>query len=381
MPQSVSASVGRVEYAERLDAVRARMREQELAGLLVFGPEDIYYLTGFRSMGHFTFQALIITPAEEPMMMARNLERRMYLANSWAQGYHGYGDDQDPVERLRVLLSEVGLGRGRVGISKRSPSLNAAAFEALAMAAPDVEWVDTSAMVASLRSVKSPTEIALITGAAEVTGYAMRRAIDAVSEGATENDVAAAFLGEAISRGSENPASGPLVGSGPRSAFGHASWENRTLERNDVVFIEGGACIGRYHAGLMRTVCVGPANDTARRFADASRAGLHAAESALRPGRTSGEVDAACRAAVADAGAGDNFRHRAGYSIGIGFTTWIDGFSIRPSDSTPIRPNMVIHIVPFLSDDAMGVALSQTYLVTDTDARALVDVPAILVET
>ena len=117
---------------------------------------------------------------------------------------------------------------------------------------------------------------------------------------------------------------------------------------------------------------IGPPSDLARRLEEGSRAGANAAFEALKPGATSGEIDAACRGAIHKLGLGDYFRHRTGYSIGIGFTTWIDGFSLRPSDPTPIQENMVFHVVPFLSTGEFAVAISETILVGAKDNERIV---------
>ncbi|HCA86022.1 MAG TPA: hypothetical protein DEQ61_11305 [Streptomyces sp.] len=82
--------VTRAEYEDRLHAVRAAMQGRDLDALLVSRPEDTSTSPGFRSMGHFAFRAMIVMHEGEPAMLARNLDVRMYLADSWAQDFHGY---------------------------------------------------------------------------------------------------------------------------------------------------------------------------------------------------------------------------------------------------------------------------------------------------
>lgn len=60
--------VTRAEYEDRLHAVRAAMQGRDLGALLVSRPEDTSYLTGFRSMGHFVFRAMIVTHEGEPRL-------------------------------------------------------------------------------------------------------------------------------------------------------------------------------------------------------------------------------------------------------------------------------------------------------------------------
>ncbi|WP_165492013.1 M24 family metallopeptidase [Egibacter rhizosphaerae] len=368
------------EYETRLENVRREMHAQALDGLLVMGPEDLYYLTGYRSMGYFAHQVLIVRPSGEPLMLSRVLEQRMYLANSWSQRYHAYGDDENPIEATIEALRGEGLGAGnRLGVPLGSKHLSPVDAVKLQDAMPGAEWVDATGLVARLRSTKSDREIEYIRQAASFTRTAFRAAAEAAAEGKTENDLAAAFLGSMIAEGSEKPASGPLVGSGPRSSYGHSSWEGRPLERGDLIFLEGGGCVRRYHAGAMRTIAIGEPSEQARALEEGSRAAATAAVEALKPGATSGDVDKACRDAVAELGLSEHFRHRTGYSIGMGFNNWIDGFSLRPAGDEEIKSSMVFHVVPFLSTPDFAVALSETVLVSPEGGERVVALPPELI--
>jgi Xaa-Pro dipeptidase len=131
-----------------------------------------------------------------------------------------------------------------------------------------------------------------------------------------------------------------------------------------VIFFEASGCIHRYSAPLMRTIVIGAPTPHIRALEEASLAGADAAIAAIRPGVTAGDVDAAGRGAVRDLGMDEYFRHRMGYSVGIGFTKWLDGFSIRPGEETVLEENMVLHVIPFLATRNEAVALSETVLVT-----------------
>jgi len=352
---------------------RAAMAEQEIDTLLVMGPEDLYYLTGYRSMGFFAWQALIVQANGTPVMLSRDLERRIYLNNSWAEEYVSYDDHQDPVSAVINLLHSVGAQSGRIGIPKSGLSISATDVGRLVRELPGIKWHDTTTLLPNLRLVKSELEVAKIREAADFTRIGMEAAVDACVVGSTENDVAAACLNAMISAGSEHPSLGPLVGAGFRAPFGHASWERNTLSDGDLIFIECGGAMHRYHAGAMRTVALGRMDDNRRRLEEASREGLNAGLAALKPGATSGEVDAAARAAVEKRGLSEYFNHRSGYSIGLGFRTWIEGMSLRPHDDTVIEEGMVIHVVPALSDDVTMMAISETALVTANGAEPLVN--------
>jgi Xaa-Pro aminopeptidase len=371
-------SVG--EYRARLDRVRQEMASADVDVLLVMSPEDIFYLTGFRSMGFLAWQALVVTPVDDPVMISRRLEEIMFRDNSWSTGYCAYSDEDDPVRCAAGLLAEVGAAQDRIGIPLAGRSLTVDHVERLRKLLPGANWVDTTHLVAGVRAVKTPAELEVMRSVGPLTAAGMRAGADAAAEGGTENVIAAAFLEKVIRMGSHDPAAGPYVGAGPRSAFGHSSWENRRLRHGDLVFLEGSACLHRYHVALMRTISIGEPDAEALALEEASRAGAAAAVAAVRPGATAGDVDAACRDAVHELGMSEFFRHRTGYSVGIGFTEWIDGFSLKPGAGTILRPNMVLHLVPFLSTGARAVALSETVAVTEHGAEMLTDLePEVLV--
>nr|WP_246083234.1 M24 family metallopeptidase [Nonomuraea diastatica] len=77
-----------------------------------------------------------------------------------------------------------------------------------------------------------------------------------------------------------------------------------------------GARYRGYHADMTRTVCLGPPAAWQRELYDlvaAQRAGRHA----LAPGAPGGDVDAAARSVIADAGHGEHFRHGLGHGVGL----------------------------------------------------------------
>ena len=359
------------EFERRLARVRERMEAAGVACLVVLGPEDIYYLTGFRSWGFFEWQALIVTAAAEPVMVSRALEERMYHDNSWIDAYRAYRDHEDPVEATVSVVRELCRNGDIIGVPARSQYLAASARERLKEGLDEFGWSNVSDLVARIRWVKSTAELEAVRKAGVLTAEAMRRAVDVAAEGRTENDVIAEWFRRAVGGGSEVPAMGPYIGAGVRSAFGHSSWENTVLRRGDVVFFEASACIHRYSAPLMRTIAIGEPRPEVRALEEASLAGADAAIAAIRPGVTAGDVDAAGRNAVRALGMDEFFRHRMGYSVGIGFTKWLDGFSLRPREQTVLEENMVLHVIPFLSTGSEAVALSETVLVTAAGAERI----------
>ena len=96
----------------------------------------------------------------------------------------------------------------------------------------------------------------------------------------------------------------------------------------------------------------------------------------MRSGRefSSGEVDLASRSIIERAGLWDNYRKRTGYSVGIGFSSWVEGAiaSLKEDDPTVLAPGMCFHIpIALQLYGEAGVGFSETVTVTETGVEVL----------
>ena len=88
------------------------------------------------------------------------------------------------------------------------------------------------------------------------------------------------------------------------------------MQPNEIVLFDFGGKHEGYCSDITRCVFTGPIpDDVAATYAILKKA-QQAAVDAARPGATLGDVDAAARSVIADAGFGDNFIHRTGHGIG-----------------------------------------------------------------
>jgi Xaa-Pro aminopeptidase len=84
-----------------------------------------------------------------------------------------------------------------------------------------------------------------------------------------------------------------------------------------VIKLDFGAQSGGYHADMTRTIAFGSLASELRKIYDVVRQAQQAGIDAVRAGVTGVEVDAACRAVIADAGYGDRFVHGTGHGVGL----------------------------------------------------------------
>ncbi|MBW1961474.1 MAG: aminopeptidase P family protein [Deltaproteobacteria bacterium] len=362
------------EYDRRLSAVQKEMGSKDIDVLLLFAPTNLFYLTAYHTIGYTNYQCLLVPRSGIPVLVVRLLEKPVAEASSWLDEVFAYEDHEDPAGAVKRALQETGWISRRLAAEQTSPFLNARQYLHL-QSIIGKEFVDGSDIVESVRVVKSPLELECYRSAARCTEAGMSAVLEAIAEGKTENEVVAECYRAMIAAGSEFFSSGPILNSGEKSGIAHTTFKRRVLRKGDAMIIEIGGVWHRYTAALMRTAVVAEASDEIRRMYDACAEALEATLSAMRPGVTSAEVQAACQAVIDRHGYEPNFRKRVGYSIGVGFAPgWGEGhiMDLKHHDSRKLRSGMVFHVVPALRKSwEFGVGVSETVAVTDSGVEVL----------
>lgn len=371
----------RSTYLANLALIQADMRERELAAVALFDPESIYWLTGYRSIGYFTFQCTIVLPDGAPIMVSRQVNHAIALANDNIADFVAIEDTTDPVDILSGFLKSRVASAGAIGLETASTYLSVQSYKRLEAAMPG-RFVDWGGVIEKARTIKTPDQLSFMRQAAKAAVAGIDAAVKAVKPGCTENDLAAAMLHGATKAGSEYTRV-PLVVTGQASGVCFTTWERREVKRGDVVFLEAAANINRYHAMIGRNCTVGPATADQKHHAQVVIDALNRAIDAIRPGVTSGAVDAACRAVFENAGLGRYFDHRTAYGIGIGFPpNWAEGrfLALKPDDPTPLEPGMTFHLVPSIFMPQFGFMTSESVAVTEQGCEVLTCYPRQLIE-
>lgn len=368
-------------YQANLDLIQADMRERGLAAVALFDPESIYWLTGYRSIGYFTFQCTLVLPEGRPVMVSRQVNHAVALANDNIAEFVAIDDISDPIAILSGFLRRRLTGNGPIGLETASTYLSVQSYKALEAAMPG-RFADWGGLIEKARTIKTPEQLGFMRHAAKAAVAGLDAAVKAVRPGCTENDLAAAMLHGATAAGSEYTRV-PLVVTGQATGVCFTTWERREVKRGDVVFLEAAANINRYHAMIARNCIVGPATAEHKRYAQVVIDALNSAIDAIHPGVTSGAVDAACRGVFEKAGLGHYFDHRTAYGIGIGFPpNWAEGrfLALKPNDPTPLQPGMTFHLVPSIFMPQFCFMSSESVAVTEDGCEVLTDYPRELIE-
>ena len=367
------------EYEARMARVKAAMGEDGIDLLMVTSPENIYWLTGYRTTGYYVYQILLLPLEGTPQFVTSKLEHECVRALSWIKTGLTVFMGQDEVTRTLEGFDATGARIARIGYEERGFWLPPRILDAVRERWGHKATVAAGRILEDARRIKSPAEIACIREAARIASAGVKAGLAALEPGLTENQVAGTIYQTLMHEGGEHPAGGPYVVTGPRSAVTHMLPERAVIEPGHTVYFEVGGCYRRYSGSHMRMASIGAPSNVAADRAAVSIAALEAMIETIRPGATSQEVDRAGRGVMARGGIGEDFRHRAGYSMGVAFAPgWGEGLvnDIAEGNERPLEPGMTFHLVPmagFRGEGNMG--FSETVLVTETGCEVLTDAP------
>jgi Xaa-Pro dipeptidase len=358
------------EYARRLHDLRERMERRRLDAVIISDPENLMYLTDYQTTGYSFFQALVVPLDDDPFMITRKLEESNVTARTWVERTRPYPDTGDAIQMLVESLREFGLDHARVGYERNSHFFPAYQQDRFHTSFTKGSLLDCFGIVEEGRIRKSPAEIDVMRKAAAATEAGMAAGIAACQPGVTENDIAAEIAAAMFRAGGEFPAVMPYVTSGPRTMIGHATWEGRTVQPGEHVFLEVGGCYRRYHTAMMRTVVLGELSETMHKAQDRMKHALAELKKVMMPGLTVTDADNLVRQILSENEVGASLVTRSGYSIGIAFPpSWDEGYivSFKNGDTTVLEEGMTFHVIPWLwgVDGNKTVGISDTIRVTE----------------
>lgn len=168
-------------------------------------------------------------------------------------------------------------------------------------------------------------------------------------------------------------AGGIGVNFGEASAYPHGSIQPQHLKKGDIVLMDGGCQIEGYSSDISHTIVYG-AEPTKRQreIWDLEKKAQAAGFAAAIIGKPCGNVDAAARKVITDAGFGPGYKipglpHRTGHGIGMDGHEW--GNMVK-GNKLPIQPGMCFSVEPTISIyGEFGIRLEDCAYITPGGAK------------
>ena len=349
------------EYKVRRDRLAARIMGNVL--VLRAAPEEelvkyqqernFYYLTGFEQPGAI----LLLDAASDPPQEFLFLAERKPSAERWTGPKLGPGADAEKATGFAKVLSADEFETTLKRVSEGGTA---------AYGLKDVE-----SDVGFLRQTKSPTEVALLEKAVQITLKAHRAAVRTIAPGAMEYEVQAALEFEFTRNGAERPGYPSIVGSGPFSTILHYNDNTRRMQAGDVVVVDIGAEYSGYSADVTRTYpASGKFSPRQREIYQIVLEAQKAAIEKVKPGARISDLHNAAMSHIRSKGYEKYFIHGTSHHIGLEVHDVGD-------TSRPLEPDMVITVEPgiYIPEEQLGVRIEDDVVVTPTGHRVLSNFP------
>jgi Xaa-Pro aminopeptidase len=295
-----------VDHELRRRSLAERLDDVGVDALLVTSLPNVRYLTGFTGSNAQVMVrdtgAVFFTDgrySEQARHEVPDVERITYTA--------GLG----PV--LATHLENQGVAR--LGVEASNVTL--AVHRKLSEKLGGIDLVETDDVVERMRWAKDPEELTAVREAQAATDRAFDDLLEVIAIGMSERELATDLERLLKRDGADGLAFSSIVAFGESAAEPHHEPADRRLEEGDVIKLDFGATWGGYHSDMTRTIAFGSPATELKKIHDIVRQAQQAGIDAVRAGIPGGDVDAAARTVIEDAGYGDRFGHGTGHGVGL----------------------------------------------------------------
>ena len=292
----------------RLQNLRQRLVDKELDGILISQPKSRYYLSGFDGSAGF----LLMPP--KGTTLATDF-RYLEQAKKQAPDYEIFRITNDVTAWFPQLVADLNLRR----LGFEAGHVTFAVYRQLTetLNKSQLRLVPVDGLVESLRAIKEPEEIELITKASAITDEAINYIQGEISIGMSEMEIAWEIEKFIREQGSQAIPFDIIVASGPNSALPHVKPSTRTIQSGEPIIIDIGARVGGYSSDLSRTVCLGTPDNTFNKIYDTVLGAQLTAMAIIKGDMTGEEADSLARVVIEEAGYGEAFGHGLGHGMGL----------------------------------------------------------------
>lgn len=373
---------------ERIERMRAALREAELDAVVCRLPENVLMLTTYWPRSGNSY-AVLRSDGDVTLIVPDGEAELAQAASPDHLGVFGYGEwARDAEVELADVLSAALDGAERVGAERNFEAV-APAFTAGEVLVPTsatramIEMViggpvaDATALLYDVRGVKTSYEWEMIARASMAIQPGVVAFEAAVQLGQTEvqagSAVESAIATEVFGLGSRHARAWAMVIGGPRTSECYRPFYpvgDRKIEPGDPALLEVGACVDGYWTDVTRMAWAGSRGEDADALLKLVAEAQARAIDALRPGALACEVDWAARRVFEHAGLGDAFLHHTGHGIGFRYHEPVP--FLHPKSEQIIQAGMVTSVEPGIYGRRFGgIRLEDIVLVTEDGPRLL----------
>lgn len=219
----------------------------------------------------------------------------------------------------------------------------------------------------NVRSIKDTDELQKMRESAQLLHRCFLHVLTLLKAGITEIELARAFEIFALQQGADKLAFDPIIAFGASSAMPHYHPQKIPLQSGDLVLIDIGVSLDRYHSDMTRVVFFEKADPFLLQVYHVVKKSQEAALKTCRPGVCVSMVDEAARAVMRQAQMEDAFLHSLGHGIGLETHEFPRLKSRGDNTHILLETDMVVTVEPGLYYAGKGgVRYEDTIIVTPT---------------
>jgi len=338
----------------RVKAIRRLTAEKRADCLVLTGPANVTYVTGFSGGDSWA----LISP------------RAVHLITD-----SRYVEQADSQCRCRIIARTGSLAEAAAKVINRLKSVRRVAleksaclhdFQALKKTVA-VRLTTPTDIVETARLVKDETEIAAVRDATKIAVDAFGRAKQAARPGVTENELAGVVDFE-IRKGGGASSFDTIVAFGSNASRPHHQPGKSRLKKRDTVLIDFGVKYNNYCCDLTRCFAVGRPSVFYREVYEAVLQAQAAAIKLARPGAEIRQLDAAARETIRSRGLAV-YGHGTGHGLGLQVH---EGPVISGKSGGKLEAGMIFTIEPGVYiPGKLGVRIEDDILVTEDGCTVL----------
>lgn len=353
------------EIKERVKKAQGLMIEKGIDALLLDAGTSLKYFTGLSWWPSERPLVAVLPSAGEISYICPGFEEeRLLEILKVGKKVFAWQEDESPFEQIALALKESNISNGRIGIEERTRFF---IYNGIKKIAPHFEYVSGDPITLPCRIIKTPTEIALMQRATNITIKAIQIGFESLKEGSSPSIFSAVVAKAHREMGASHQFA--MANFAEASAFPHGSSKPQKLKKGDVVLVDCGCTVQGYNSDISRTIVFG-AEPTSRQqeIWNLEKRAQAAGYEAAQVGAPLHNVDAAARKVLTDAGFGPGYNlpglpHRTGHGIGMDGHEW--GNAVR-NNQRIIEPGMCFSIEPNISIvGEFGVRLEDCVYITD----------------
>lgn len=355
----------------KVQQIQQYLKEQQVDAAFITTPDNVFYVSGFRSEPHERLLGVMVFQEAEPFIICPKMEVPDALAAGWEFEAVGHEDTEDAWEVVAKAAEARGVQVSSITIEKSH--LTVERLERMQDIFENASFTNLDDQLNRMRVIKDETELEKLRKAAEFADYAIEVGCREIAEGKTELEILTAIELEMKKKGIQKMSFDTMVLSGPKTASPHGVPGDRKIQKGDFILFDLGVVYEGYCSDITRTVAFGEPSEEQREIYETVLKAELAAVELAGPGVVAKDLDKTARDIITDAGYGEYFTHRLGHGLGISVHEFP---SITGTNDFVLEEGMVFTVEPGIYDSKVtGVRIEDDLVITKDGVEILTKFP------